>query len=391
MGILWAGLVWMAAGVHEGFITNVYEPDTQTPKLKTESVWLYVPEQTWTYAHHPSLAYFKGRYYAMWSNGRKDEDAPGQRVLYCSSRDFHHWTTPEPLLGPVQGTHSERVLTAAGFYVHKGTLVAYIGQYEYASSHLEQGKRKPDDAAHQDTALLALTSRNGKHWSPPRDLHLPIVPNHPPQVIQSGRLILSGNIAFPYTDNPTGLDGWTMTGLYPSEMAPTIFDDSEGFQAVQKRAGWPVAVCEGSFYQTDDQVLHMLLRSGTRKLWVTESNDNGTHWSPPHETAFTDDVAKFHCGRLPDGRFYHIGNSYPTGQRNPLVLSLSEDGICFDKHFLLANEPQEMKHPGLYKGGVYAYPHSMIHDDFLYVIVSVYKESVLILRTPLKELAQSRP
>lgn len=384
-------LLWLTTGANNGVITNQFDPNEQAPKLKTESVWLYVPEKNWTYSHHPSLTFFRGHFYAMWSNGRQDEDAPGQRVLYCSSRNFQKWTTPRPLLGPVQGKHSELVLTAAGFYPHAETLTAYVGQYEYAAEHLEQGKRKMGDAAHQDTRLVAMTSQNGTHWSVPRDLEIPIVPNHPPQPLKSGRLIISGNISFPYTDDPAGLTGWTMAGIYPAEMAQEVFDDSEGFHKVQQRAGWSVGLCEGSFYQTDDQVVHMLLRSGTQKLWVTESSDNGTHWSSPRETAFMDDVAKFHCGRLPDGRFYQVGNSVPNGKRNPLVLSLSKDGIRFDRHFILMDQEQIMKHPGLYKGGVYAYPHTLVHDGYLYTIVSIYKESVLVLRTALKDLPPAPP
>jgi hypothetical protein len=342
----------------------------------------------WTYSHHPSLTFFNGRFYAMWSNGREDEDASGQRVLYCTSEDFLHWTTPEPLAGPLQGKHSELVLTAAGFHQYAGMLVAYIGRYEYAPEYLDNGKCKTGDTAHRDTRLLAMTSKDGAHWSEFRDLGIPVVPNHAPQATRSGRLIICGNVSFPYTDDQSGLGGWTMSGIYPPDMAAELFDDSEGFRKVQKRAGWPVGVCEGSFYQTDDGLLHMLLRSGTPKLWVTESRDNGEHWSAPTETAFTDNVAKFHCGRLPDGRFYHVGNPDPKGQRNPLVLSLSQDGIRFDQHFILADEPRTMKRPGLHKGGAYGYPHTIIHDGHLHVIVSVCKESVLVMRTAIKDMTE---
>ena len=66
-------------------------------KPKVESVLIYQPTTEWTYSHHASLTFFKGRYYAIWSNGHKDEDAPGQRVLMASSADFTHWTTPKPI------------------------------------------------------------------------------------------------------------------------------------------------------------------------------------------------------------------------------------------------------------------------------------------------------
>jgi len=49
-------------------------PNAKRPKV--ESVLIYQPETEWTYSHHQSLAFFKGRFYAIWSNGRQDEDAP---------------------------------------------------------------------------------------------------------------------------------------------------------------------------------------------------------------------------------------------------------------------------------------------------------------------------
>jgi hypothetical protein len=371
-------------------ITNSYDPQVFRPKLDVERVVLYQPEHEWTYSHHASITFYKGRFYAIWSNGRVNEDDPGQRVLITSAADFQHWTAPEPLIGPLQGHHSELVLTAAGFHQHAGTLIAYFGQYEYSAQAIRDGIKGGRD--HQDTRLWAMTTTDGRQWSPMIDMQAPIVPNHGPQPTHSGRLIISGNIAFPYTDDPTGLAGWTMTGVYPDDMAATIFDDSEGFWHVQARQGWPAGLCEGSFFQTDDGVIHMLLRATgpghAGKLWLTESLDDGATWSPPVETAFTDNNTKFHLGRLADGRFYYVGcpDPEPRGARNPLVLSLSEDGVRFDRHFILADEDYIQKSPGRWKGGLYGYPHTMVHDGDLYVIISLRKEAVAVMRVSLLSL-----
>ncbi len=341
---------------------------------KVESALIYQPATEWTYSHHQSITFFKGRFYAIWSNGRQDEDAPGQRVLISSSADFKNWTTPKPLVDSVVENSIERVLTAAGFHQHKGTLVAYFGNY---------GPKK------ETTRLQAVTTTDGKRWSAPREMGVPVNPNHPPQPTASGRLIIAGNISFPYTDDPSGLTGWKMTGIYPKEMAATIKDDPASFHEVARRQRWSAHLCEGSFYQTDDGVLHMLLRNtdktNTRRLWLTESRDNGTTWSTPVETGFTDTNAKFHFGRLPDGRFYYVGN--PIGRdRSPLVLSLSRDGVMFDHHFILGDTHYEMRRPGAAKGGQYGYPHTLIYDGHLYVIVSRRKEAVEVLRVALSEL-----
>lgn len=365
-------------------INNCYDPAALRPRLPVERAYLYRPEREWTYSHHASITFYKGCFYAIWSNGHEHEDWPGQRVLIASSVDFHTWTEPRPLVGPLQGKHSELVLTAAGFHQHGGTLVAYLGAYEYTPQAVRDGIRL--GRGHQDTRLWAVTTTDGGHWSEPHDMGIPIVPNHGPQRTASGRLLIAGNVSFPHTDDPSGLSGWTMTGIYPESMAAGIYDDSESFWDVRQRMGWPAGLCEGSFYQTDDGVIHVLLRTTgpgyAGRLWLTESRDDGATWSPPAETAFTDNNTKFHFGRLSDGRYYYVGSPdpEPRGARNPLVLSLSQDGVRFDRHYILADEDYAQQRPGVAKGGLYGYPHTMVHDGYLYAIISLRKEAVAALR-----------
>ena len=83
---------------------------------------------------------------------------------------------------------------------------------------------------------------------------MPICPNHGPQATASGRLIIAGNTAFPYTDDPAGLSGWKMTGVYPAALEP-FQDNPATFWAVARRMRWP-NLCEGALYQTDDGVVH---------------------------------------------------------------------------------------------------------------------------------------
>jgi hypothetical protein len=350
-------------------------PELRRPRV--ESAWLYRPEREWTYSHHASLTWFRGRFLAIWSNGREHEDDAGQRVLLSSSADGRAWTAPRPLVDSVKdAAGQERVLTAAGFHQHGGTLVAYFGNY---------GVKK------ESTHLQAVVTSDGETWSAPRDVGPPVNPNHGPQRLASGRLVISGNIAFPWTDDPSGLSGWRMAGIYHPATAATIKDDPASFWEVANHQGWwPAALCEGSFYQTDDGVLHMLLRNTgpqfrRHRLWLTESRDDGVSWSAPVETDYSDTDAKFHCGRLPDGRFYCVGNPIGGG-RTPLVLSLSRDGVRFDQHFLLGDTPYQQRRPGRFKGGEYGYPHALVHDGALYVIVSRQKEAVEVLRVALTEL-----
>ena len=340
------------------------------------------------YSHHASLAWFRGMYFAMWSSGRvvargSAEDKPGQRVMLSTSAHFLSGWQTRVLVDSMSDEHGERVLTAAGFYVdaRSDRLVAFFGNY---------GPQK------EGTQLWALTTTDGTCWTAPQSTGLPVNPNHPPERMQSGRLIISGNISFPFSDDESGLDGWTMGGIYPETMKGAIKDDPASYRVVSNAQGWEHSLCEGSWYQTDDGVLHMLLRNTAprggewprRCLWETQTRD-GASWSEPRETSFSDTNSKFHLGRLPDGRYYYVGNPVGRG-RFPLVLSLSRDGVCFDQHFVLGEDSYQhmaaRRSGEAVDGGAYGYPHTIVRGGWLHVIVSRRKEAIQVIRVALTEL-----
>ena len=340
-------------------------------QVDVENIFIFRPRNQWTYAHHPHLAFFQGRFYAIWSNGRRHEDNPGQRVLISSAENFEDWTPPHPLVDTVRDANGvEQVLTAAGFYQRDGLLVAYVASYG----------PKPDK---ENRFVEALTTTDGQNWSEPRSLGLPLCPNHGPERTRSGRLIISGGIAYPWSDDPSGLSGWHMAGVYPPATAARIKTDLASFRDSSSSENVRGGVGEGSFFQTDDGVIYMLLRSHSHRLWLTESSDNGLTWSAPRPSEFSNANSKFHFGRLPDGGFYWVGN--PLTKRTPLVLSLSRDGVHFDRHYILAEAHRELpRFDDEY--GYPAYPHSIVHDGFLYVIVSREKSKIEVLRVALSKL-----
>lgn len=357
-------------------LSNQYKDENGVPHLQINRQMIYTPQKQWLYNHHASIIEFKGKLIAIWSNGLKDEDSPGQRVVFSVSDDFVHWSKIGVLANPSKAANDTtlRVLTAAGLYKFNDTLVAYYGDY------------KKDRT---DTHLWAKTSTDGEHWSKPIDMHLPIIPNHGPEVTKSGRLIISGNFSFPYTDDHRGLSGWKMSSFYPDSLYKQ--DNSSTFYRPAEKMGYP-PLCEGSFFQTDDNMIHMALRvtgKGWRGwLWLTESRDNGRTWSRPVQTKFTDNDSKFHFGRLPDKRYYYVGipDTLHHYDRNPLILALSDDGKSFNKQYVIADELYQLKEKGLWKGGQYGYPHSIIYKNELYVIISRQKESIEVIRFKLDQL-----
>lgn len=377
---IFLGLFYLLFSGWDGYaqhtlISNSYKGDVGLRQLKIERSFVYVPEQEWMYSHHPHMTYFKKQFVAIWSNGMIDEDASGQRVVFSVSKDFYHWSKPLALATPSANKGgSLNVLTAAGFHQFKDTLIAYYGEYSPERTN---------------TRLWAKWSTDGKNWSEAVDLQVPVNPNHGPQATANGRLIISGNFTFSYTDDPKGLKNWKISSFYPDTLYEE--DNPATFYAPAEKMKLP-PLCEGSFYQTEDKVLHALLRvtgKGWRgRLWLTESRDNGESWSLPVEMPFSDNDSKFHFGKLPDHRYYYVGipDTLHHYNRNPLVLSLSGDGQSFDNDYIIAKSEYQLKKKGLWKGGQYGYPHTMIHKGYMYVIVSRQKEAIEILRFDLKQL-----
>lgn len=347
-------------------------------------------EHEWHFCHHPALGVFNGRLYAMWSNGRVGEDEPGQRVLYAVTSDGDHWSAPQVLCASWPGSQGyEKTLTAVGFYAYEETLNAYIASYEYESYELvtdSQGNARNGKLC-CNPMLYVMTSRDGEHWSEPQSLDLPLAVVCGPRKLRSGRLLMEGNWAHAYTDDPSGLSGWKFAGYCPDdvELEKPLRDDPTYFWKVAKAMNLEGHLCEGSFIEEKDGTLHMMYRSTFRPLllWQTDSTDGGEHWSLPEKTDFPNGESKFHMEQLPDGRWAYVGNPEQDMSRCPLVVSISEDdGMTFTRHYMIETERVSRKFPGLYKGGIYGYPHMTVYGDSLYVIYSIWKEDVAVHRIP---------
>lgn len=340
------------------------------------------------FCHHGHIGSYQGRLYAMWSNGFAGEGEIGQRILYAVSADGRSWSEPKVLLENVPGKKTMATLVPAGWLAHEDKLIAYAGAFEYAFPERRQmdgGGQFRYGVKCTRTRLLALMSVDGAVWSPPLDMGVPLCPNMGPQRLQSGRLLITGNWAHARSDDPSGLSGWQMSGYCADEASwPTPYrDDPFALWEVSRAMGYPGALCEGAFLQTPDGVIHMLHRSYTPWLYESQSRDDGVSWSQPVRTALPDGNSKFFLGTLPDGRYLYIGNPGPGSNRCPLVLSLSKDHKTFDRHYILEDTPTARKYPGVFKNGMYAYPHAVVHGDSLHVIYTLWKEDVFVQTIPL--------
>ena len=130
--------------------------------------------------------------------------------------------------------------------------------------------------------------------------------------------------------------------------------------------------------------------SKSRRNYAAFSFNDGKSWTTPTRTSFPDACARSNAGKLPDGQVYVINNVLPLptkkGGRSLLAISVSRDGLTFDRMAVIRFVAPDRHDDGRSKSIGYAYPHSASAGEHPWVIYSVNKEDIEIARIPLSEL-----
>jgi hypothetical protein len=313
---------------------------------------------------HNYLIHHDGLLWVMWSDGPGVEDQVGQRVKYATSASGIDWSeprflTPEP---PGSGPESEYYGTrskqgyrwiARGFWQRNGELLALASLDEAAgffgpSLQLRAFRWSLGNQAWEDAGLIYDDAINN---FPPKQLPNGqwMMSRRPHDYARSGVHFLVGGTA--------GIDRW--------ESFPVLGSSSE------------LAAEEPLWWVLPDGHLMSLFRDNRRSGFVYRSFsvDNGRNWSRPVRTNFPDATSKLHGLRLSDGRYVLVSNANPR-RRDPLVLSISSDGMVFDRMAYLV-------------GGRHVdYPFVLEHDSHLLVAFAGGKQSVEVLRIRLSDLDQ---
>lgn len=333
-------------------------------------------DEDWDYSHHPYITYFNNKLYAMWSSGRDAEDNLGQRIMTASSSDGISWSEPAVLVDTQMGVNSEKVSYALGFYSNGERLVAYYHSFEYDFSVLQNnGTFRPEgNGKHINSGNYLVYTDDGINWSEPISLNYPRSLTFQPEKTSDGKLIMMGGTNYIYTYDLSGISGWK-AGSLPTDITNGLIS-----------SGAVKTFTEGNLYETRDGALRVMYRTNTDYLWCAKSTDGGITWSAPYKTGLTDDHSKAIFGVLPNGRYYYLGNPIRGGCRLPLMLSISDDGNVFDKHYILRDEPYQIKSPGLYKSGHYAYPSVCFDGEYMYIIYSKQKEVIEVTKISLDDI-----
>jgi len=357
--------------------------------IKTTTLLTATPE-TGTWNHHPYVTCFKGVLFVNWDTHARDENASGQHGVFRRSTDGGKtWFPVKKLFPPLsenvpaaEPSQSTRFQSSYGFVVVEDSLYAVTDVAEW---------QRPDAKKIKPRIKIGLLCR---------------------AVYPDGRL---GNIFWLCTDPPAPVPGFP---AYPAgdpslvakinayfrhpAQAPQLnfgnkanpnSDDEHGMS--EPAPAWQLD--DGTWvrlYRDGGSIYARTLReeeaSKSRRNYVSFSYDDGKTWTIPTRTTFPDACARSNAGKLSDGQVYVINNVLPLstkkGGRSLLAISLSRDGLNFDRMVVLRFLAPDQRYKGRSKSVGYGYPHSTIAGDNLWVIYSVNKEDIEIARIPLSKL-----
>ncbi|QDU42111.1 Soluble pyridine nucleotide transhydrogenase [Symmachiella dynata] len=332
------------------------------PRIKSQHTVVNDVRKSKGVNQHNYLVHHGGKYWAMWSDGPGVEDRVGQRVKFATSPDGLTWSEPKFLtpIPPNSGPDSEHYNTrttkgwrwiSRGFWQRDGELLALASLDEAAGFfgpglELHAFRLNPDDETWEDQGVMYDNAIN----------------NFPPQKIPTGQWMMSRR---PYNYKKAGVQFLVggVKGIDQWESFPVLGSSSE------------LSAEEPFWWQLPDGNLMALFRDNRRSgfLYRSFSVDNGRTWSRPTKTDFPDATSKINGLRLKDGRYVLVSNANPK-KRDPLVLSISDDGLVFNRMGYLIG------------GRRIDYPHVIEQDGHLLVAFSGGKQSVEVLKIRLADL-----
>ena len=323
------------------------------------------------FSHGAVLTSFKGRLYCMWQSSAEDEDTPDTWTAYSYSSDGGKTWAEPMVLCPSPG--GDAYATSGGWHASAEKLIAYINVFTSRNS---------------EGHVLYLSSDDGEHWSAARDLlmadgsRMDAIIEQDIHVLPTGRLLTAAHrtpgmsVCPVYTDDPAGVSGWQYASFNCTQLKKSSRE------------------LEPSLYLKRDGSIVMMFRdqsSSYRKL-AAVSRDGGKSWTDAVLTDVPDSRSKQSAGNLPDGTAFFVSNPVSCRNRYPLVLTLSDDGTCFDRAFLLrAGDEIPPARYGVKRRPSYSYPKSLVSGGYLYVAYAVNKQDVECVRLTLDNLQKPLP
>jgi len=320
----------------------------------------------WTFQHHPDLAAWRGRLYVGWNSCERDEDTWPSRELISSSTDGKTWSKPAEMFP--QGVSTP--LRMYFFLAPNGRMLVIAGA-RVSQKKLSEAKKGgivvrelKEDHSLGDVFTLRPPAENAASQPPP------FTNSADAGFVEAGRQLLADQIYLQQQDYGMLLD-------------PAQRQAWEG-------KGNGKAMC---FFERKDGALVGVGKKG----WTTLSRDHGQTWSQAVQPAsLITGMGKVWGQRTADGRYALIYSPDPK-KRWPLAMLTSDDGITFrDPHALHGDLPTRRyegraKDPGAsYHRGLSKWNNDgSWKDDALWMVYSLNKEEIRVIRAPLAAAVQT--
>jgi hypothetical protein len=329
-----------------------------------------------TYNHHQNIVKWNGKYWCGWDNCMVNEEWPGQRTFIAHSEDGVNWS--ERILVADGDEEKGMLRNLGGLYAKGDTLYAFI-QEKWDLAHATA----PGMSIHDNTKVSyrndIWATTDGTNWEMVKKEYVDTQ-----WMLENPRLTHEGRLMGPTTDRQgkPGVLLWPGDNslevprmiMFPYHgIKPLSLDYFKGHDEGRFLYG------EATWYTDDENRIWMYLRdeSASECLGLTLSEDGGESWTEVMRSNFPDSMSRTFAGRLPDGRFYQVGNSTRViMDRNFFAISLSNDGAKYNKMYQLISESTSQRFQGHLKVHGYQYPSCLIDGDKLLMVYSVNKEDI---------------
>jgi hypothetical protein len=331
-----------------------------------------------------------------WKNSPKDEDEPGQRILYSQSANGSVWTPTDGtnvLFPNISSARDPAALFAGPF--------AWVSGRLYASASPTQFCLWPDAYAPVLLLRRVYTNASGAlgpaFWASPQP---------PPRFAPAARLAGVRNLtevdAQAQADAAALLAGALPCDVPGGDATATKCEGCGGggcqdWKAAaalgNERTHYTVPGAAGGHAATDDVLLY---RSKDDVLYASLRDAPGAAaWGKPEKTDMPNDNSNINAGALPDGRVYLVSNAMPFKIRDPLVVATSRDGVEWDTArvaMTCTDLPDGSKCAPRYAGKAKnpgpSYPQAVAVPALgaVYVCATNNKEDVVVARLPLASL-----
>ena len=336
--------------------------------VPSKTSFVYRAEQGgWQFNLHSYLAHHDGKFWAVWSSGRVDEDSPNQLIRYAASADGHKWGEARVLADDPDGPDKPGRWIARGVFVLNGKLTAL-------AAYMEDRRDTPQGREWTNLRLIRFEWDGGK-WKDAGLFVSNCMNNYPPRMLGSGLFMTCRDslkvMHTARTDSAKG-DNWRLTKL-PGEPP----HDS---------------MSEPSWYVDPEGTAHLIFRDGrgSKYLYRSLSRDQGKTWTAPVRTNYPDRTSKNIAGRFSNGWYFLISNPNRE-RRDPLAISFSRDGWTFDNPAALRKNAPPQRFPGASKSpNSFQYPHVIERNGSLWVIYSTNKEDIEISEFKIEDFGLGR-